>query len=93
MDSSSEQEKFAAAGEQADAEVDYERRHEQSVALNLLVLQRRVGQALDTNVYYGNRVIAERGQPITEGMIARLRRLKARHLKFSNDEPRLLELD
>lgn len=94
MDNSAEYEhREAAEGQPENESLDYEQRHVQNVKLTLVVMQRNVGRPLDTDIYYGNRLVAERGQPITEGLVARLRRLKAGHLKFANEEPRLLDIN
>jgi hypothetical protein len=70
-----------------------EQRHIQSVILTLALLGRNLGQSLDTDVYYGSRRIARRGQRITPVLIQKLKQLELRHLQFTNDEPRRLELD
>jgi len=70
-----------------------ELRHVQSVTLTLALLARNLGRPLETDVYYGNRRIARRGQRITLVLIRKLKQLELRHLQFTNDEPRRLELD
>jgi len=67
--------------------------HEQSVGLTLALLARNLGRELETDVYYGTRRIARRGQRITPVLIRKLKQLELRHLQFTNEEPRRLELD
>jgi len=76
----------------SDAEIQ-EQRHVQSVTLTLALLRRNLGQPLQTDVYYGNRRIARCGQRITPVLITKLKQLELKHLQFTNDEPRRLELD
>lgn len=72
---------------------DSRQRHEQSVGLNLALLTRNLGEELETDVYYGSRRIARRGQRITPVLVAKLKQLEPEHLQFTNEQPRRLDLD
>jgi len=83
----------AGSGADDSAADSQEQRHVQSVTLTLALMARNLGQPLETDVYYGNRRIARRGQRITPVLIKKLQQLELKHLQFSNDEPRRLDLD
>ncbi|MBN2082429.1 hypothetical protein JW859_09510 [bacterium] len=75
------------ATEVSEAEEDYVHRHEQKVKLTLAVLQRRIGKPLDTDVYFGNKLLAMRGTKITKALVLKLRYLEPAQLKFTNEDP------
>jgi hypothetical protein len=89
----SPKEESGSSGADESAAESQEQRHVQSVTLTLALLARNLGQPLETDVYYGNRRIARRGQRITPVLIKKLKQLELKHLQFTNDEPRRLELD
>jgi len=78
------------AAEASESEEDYQHRHEQKVKLTLAVMQRRIGKPLDTDVYFGTKLIATRGTKITKGLVVKLRYLEPALLKFTNEDPRKL---
>lgn len=69
---------------------DHDHRHIQKIKLKLAVLAMNTGGRLDTDVYYGNKQIARRGQPVTPSLVFKLRSFDPLYMQFTNEGVRLL---
>lgn len=84
----------AASTEKAAAErtADHEQKHSMSIKLKLAVMSRRFGKPLDTDIYYGSKLIARQGQVISGNLVMQLRGFDPAHLIFTNEEVRRLKM-
>lgn len=73
--------------------MEHEQKQIQSVKLQLAVLVHRLGEPLDTDIYYGNKLIARQGQTTSGNLVMQLRGFDPLHLTFTNEGVRRLKLD
>ena len=71
----------------------FERRHIDKIKMQLAVMGHKLGNPLDKDVYYGEKIVARAGQPITRVMVERLREMEPDKLHFTTGGMRRLNMD